>query len=395
MSNMKKLYWYSFCNECVFAYPVYAVYFVREGLSLFQLSMLLGWWCISSLLLEMPSAALGDQYDRRLQLAVSPIFKAICFLVWFAAGGSFMLYALGFLVWSAAGALQSGTFEALLFDTLKSDNRTDDYERELGRIRLFSLAGIALASICGGIIARYWMGACFLLPVLPLAAASLIGMSLREPARYGEQRDTRYIDHFVTAWRELRSNRTLRYTFIYQVVGISLIYEVEEYNPLYCGDVGYTAFFLGVYLALQNAAESIGSLIGYRLKSTRRLECLVPLGCGIVLVLSGVLMSKAMVFLIVGMYLLASAIQVVIGARGQRAIVAGGSRATISSCCGMAGALVAIPFTLLFGWISKFYGLGPGYVMAGLVLLAFSMWVARTQKKDTGTGLDRTKSGSV
>jgi MFS family permease len=121
------------CYDFVFAYAIYTVFFSLRGLTVFQISLLLSWWTVTSIVLEIPTGALADSWSRRKMLALAPLIKSFCFLTWFLAGGSFYLFALGFLLWSAGSSLSSGTSEALLYDTLVHYGKRDDYEKALGR----------------------------------------------------------------------------------------------------------------------------------------------------------------------------------------------------------------------------------------------------------------------
>ncbi len=105
-------YAYAFLFDVMLAYAVYTALFELHGLSVSEIGLLLAFWSASAIVLEMPSGALSDQFDRRLLLVLAPLAKALTFVCWGLAAGNFWLYGLGFLCWSLGQALQSGSREA-------------------------------------------------------------------------------------------------------------------------------------------------------------------------------------------------------------------------------------------------------------------------------------------
>src|SRR3989304_2846791 len=117
-SFLKNYFLTSFFYDFVLAYAIYAALFHLKGISIFQISLLLAIWSLTSVLFEIPSGALADYGSRRKMLTYAPLIKAICFVIWFFAGSNFYLYMLGFTIWSIASSFVSGTTEAILYDTL-------------------------------------------------------------------------------------------------------------------------------------------------------------------------------------------------------------------------------------------------------------------------------------
>jgi hypothetical protein len=87
-------FWYDF----IFAYAVYTVCFSLRGMGVMDISLLLSWWSITSMALEVPSGALADSWSRRKLLVLAPLIKLLCFVAWFFAKRQFWLFALGFLL---------------------------------------------------------------------------------------------------------------------------------------------------------------------------------------------------------------------------------------------------------------------------------------------------------
>jgi len=115
-SFLRNYFLHSSLYDFIFAYAIYTVFFSLQGLSDLQISLLLTWWALTSVLLEIPSGALADFWSRRKMLIIAPWIKALCFVCFFFAAGDFYMFALGLLLWSISGTMLSGTTEAYLYD---------------------------------------------------------------------------------------------------------------------------------------------------------------------------------------------------------------------------------------------------------------------------------------
>ncbi|MEV0058246.1 MFS transporter [Nocardia sp. NPDC050718] len=115
-------------------YALYGVLFADHGLSTAQISLLLALWSITAFLLEVPSGAWADTVSRRALLVLSCLLQAACFALWMLAP-SFLGFALGFVIWGIASSLESGTFEALIYDDLVARGEPSAYARIMGWAR--------------------------------------------------------------------------------------------------------------------------------------------------------------------------------------------------------------------------------------------------------------------
>ncbi|MFD0418154.1 MFS transporter [Streptomyces sp. NPDC127108] len=143
------MYGYSFLDDCVLLYPVYALLFSDTDLSTTQISSLFVIWSLTGILLEVPSGALADAVSRRLLLWTGPLLTATGFALWVLAP-SYWTFALGFVLWGAKGAFSSGALEALVYEELAHLDAADSYARVMGRARAASLAGVMTATALAG-----------------------------------------------------------------------------------------------------------------------------------------------------------------------------------------------------------------------------------------------------
>ncbi|MEV6274686.1 MFS transporter [Nocardia sp. NPDC051832] len=125
-------------------YALYALLFADHGLSTAQISSLLAIWSLTAFVLEVPSGAWADTVSRRALLILSSILLVGGFTAWTVAP-SYLGFAIGFVLWGTAGALESGTFEALIYDDLVARGERGAYPRIMGYTRAASEIAVVVA----------------------------------------------------------------------------------------------------------------------------------------------------------------------------------------------------------------------------------------------------------
>ena len=217
-------YFHAFVTELVLIYPVFGI-MMLESVSKLEFSLLLVVWSGVAILLEIPLGTLADRFDRRLLLSIAGIIEGGCFIFWLLMPG-FWGYLLGFATWAVAGALQSGTTESLIYDTIrKSAGENPDstrkvrwiesiYTRIYGRSLAARSLGATFALFVGGYLAA-WMGydAVLLLSVIsPWLGAIALWMLIRDPRQTNRQAEqSSFADVIRDAVAEIVPNRGLRH----------------------------------------------------------------------------------------------------------------------------------------------------------------------------------------
>lgn len=378
-------YAYAFLFDFILAYAFYTALFGLEGLSLTEIGVLLAFWSATAIVLEMPSGALSDQFDRRWLLIVAPLFKALTFLLWIAAAGNFWLYASGFLFWSLAQALQSGSREALLYERLEHEGREAEFDKVLGRDNAAEELGIGCGALLGGFVAFYSFELGLWLSIPPLLLASLLAFWLRDVRRGPSQKQASdspagYFSHFITAANEFRHHADLRFVTTYIAVGLVVFELIEEFDQIYFLAVSLPVWAWGIAAAAVEFIYAMASLLAHRLSGRPYLAWLLPLAGGALLVLASLGNSPWYVLLLCAAYVVMAPLSVLAEARFHR-VMDGKSRATTTSALVMAENVAGILGTLVFGVLADRLGILPAYGWAGLVMVPLALWVIHGQRR--------------
>lgn len=371
-------YAYVFLFDCMLAYAVYTALFALEGISVAEIGLLLAFWSASAIVLEMPSGALSDHFDRRTLLVVAPLLKALTFVCWGVADGSFWLYGLGFLFWSGGQALQSGTREALLYERLAVAGRGAEFDKILGRDNAAEGLGIGAGALVGGFVAQFDMDWAIWLSIPPLLLGALLAIGLRDirqarPAEPGETPIT-YFSHFVDAVGEFRRHADLRFVTVYMAMGLITFELLEEFDQLYYLAVAVPVWLWGILAGGVELVYAYASVAAHRLAGRRWLAWALPLLGGALLVIASLGNNPWYVLVLEAAYVAIAPVAVLAEARFHR-IMDGGSRATTTSALIMAENIAGIGATLLFGFLADRLGILPAYGWAGLAMLPVALWV--------------------
>jgi len=252
--------------------PVYSVYlfmFRDHGLSLTDISLLMGIWCLPGFFLELPSSILADLGNRRNLMVAGILLEASGFAAW-ALFPSFPGYAAGFLLWGTGESCISGTAEAWLYDSLKLENRADKFDRILGQTEFASSLAIAVTFIAGPPLSRLhetlpvWLSVGFLL----LAALMMVSLPERNLYR-GDRTGIRMKDAMDTLRSGLRlctQHAGARILLLLQITLLTLPEVLDEFDPLLAGAMGVPFLIVGLWGAARYGLTAIGGVAAWRLK---------------------------------------------------------------------------------------------------------------------------------
>ncbi len=138
-------------------YPVLAILFLDLGLSLDQFVLLNFIWAATIFLFEVPSGALADIIGRRKLLITASVLMVIEMLCLLCAprNGGMLLFSLCVINRVCSGlseACASGADEALAYDSLAKEGRTDAWDRLLASAMRWRSVGFVVAMIIGGVL---------------------------------------------------------------------------------------------------------------------------------------------------------------------------------------------------------------------------------------------------
>lgn len=152
--NILFLYAFSFFDGFIMAYVIERLFWAERGMSVNMVVSSEILYSIIVVLLEVPSGILADIFGRKKMMLIAGLFSVIeLTMIYFAH--SYSMFMIAILLAGISNAMESGSMQALMYDSLAMEKREEDFEAVYGRFHVFDTIGSTLAALCGGITAHY------------------------------------------------------------------------------------------------------------------------------------------------------------------------------------------------------------------------------------------------
>jgi MFS family permease len=375
-------------------YPLYLLMFESGGLTLGQISLLLAIWSVPAVIMEIPTGILADRWSRKKMLLLGQLLKAGCYLTWVIAD-CFGLYALGFVLWGLGGTFQSGSEEALLYDSLKLSNKEEQFDKVLGRGRFLSGISTVLASAFGGFLGmRYGFTPALLLSVLSAFIGAVTVLSMKEVNLYkdrlAEEMREREERTFYGALLFVVKRKEILYYSLLALLVITTAGILDEYDQLIAESFGLSIALIGGWTALRFILIAFGGFLASAIrKGIERLfhqrdrmfqvAILCCLAAGALLA-AGLIRSIGVMALYGLYYLIMAAGDVLHEDYIQKRIEAEG-RSTVHSLISLSQNLYGIVCYGLFGLLVSGSNLFNGLVWTGAYIVIWTLMLCAFYRK--------------
>jgi len=113
--------------------PIVVVFYKGNGMGMHDIFVLKAIYSVAIVAMEIPSGWMADVWGRKKTLILGSILGSLGFLIYSLSYG-FWAFAAAEIVLGIGLSFVSGADSAMLYDSLKADNKTEKYTREEGRI---------------------------------------------------------------------------------------------------------------------------------------------------------------------------------------------------------------------------------------------------------------------
>lgn len=366
---------YRFFGELTPIMGLYAVYFASRGTSESTISLLFFIWSATVVLFELPSSIYADLFSRKQVLVLSQFFKLLCMTLWIISPNT-IGFLLGFIAWGIATALNSGTFQAYLHDTVTKDKK--DFKNELSVSYYASISGGLIAFMVGFFVLKY--GGTYQ-NILVIGAASM-SISLmcalllkKDTSRRNEDDYEESILklHIKQVRSSLKGKKLLIAVLITGALLGSLKGGLEEYHSLLLSKGGFTGASISLFFLCLSVAALVGTHIVNKNSFSIGKNIPMIFAVGIVMMLAPFVgpwvAAGALVLMNVIDSILRVNLEVALHDMTESKI-----RASVAST---SGAIMELGSLLLFitsAAVLKFYNLNYIYYLAGVFVVALALY---------------------
>lgn len=221
--NIKYSYYYSFFSFFGVT-GLWVIYLQQAGLTLFEVGLCESIFHIGSFLFEVPSGLLADRFSYKTVLIAGRLMAILSAVIMLLAQ-SFWLFAFSFILSAFSYNLQSGTIDAMMYDSLIESKQTSDFPKIISKTEIIFEVADTIGVVIAGFFVHWHFELTYVIAVLVGFFALISVLFLKEPLKNAQvQTDTvkeaelTISELIKSSWRILRKEKFLRNLMIYQAM---------------------------------------------------------------------------------------------------------------------------------------------------------------------------------
>ncbi len=356
--------------------PIVVLFYQGNGMGMQEIFQLKAIYSIAIVAMEIPSGWMADVWGRKKTLILGSLLGSAGFLIYSFSYG-FWAFAVAEVILGVGHSFVSGADSALLFDSLKASDKTDQYIKQEGRITSAGNFAEAFAGVVGGFLAAISLRTPFYFQAVVAAIAIPASLTLIEP-KFHFIEQTLTLKMLVKNIRKIFiTNQNLRIAIVLSAItGASTLTFAWLVQPFF-KEVNLKVEYFGILWTALNLAVGISSALAHKVEGfAGRLRSVVF----IIAVLSvGYFLSGLMITIwgiaFLFLFYLARGIATPILKNYINVYVESDVRATMLS---VRNFIIRISFAVIgpfLGWVTDHISLKYAFFIAGLIYLISSLIV--------------------
>lgn len=270
LRNIKLDYISTFINNLNMQSAIWVLYLTYCNMSLMQIGLLEGVYHVTGMICEIPSGALADLVGRKRSMLLSRVCITIsCIIMLFSR--SFWLFAASFAIQALGNNFNSGSEEALVYDSMKCLNKEEHYMKVNGRINTIIEISQAIATVVGGVLAEYsyfWCyAACVMISVLAIAPVFfMVEPPVAETTVKEKATGLQLIErHFKLSFEILKGDLRILAVITYYSIVFAAYTLLYFYSQQYYFDLGYNKIQISLIFLFAGTFSCVGAISSEKL----------------------------------------------------------------------------------------------------------------------------------
>lgn len=373
-------YIFSFCRNFDVSSAIWVLYMGYRGLSLWQIGIVEGIFHAASFLFEVPSGALADLAGRKRVMILGRISSGVSSLI-LLFSTELWQFILGFVIGALSYNLNSGSEEALVYDSLKYIGEEGRYIRVNGRLNVLIEIASGMATFLGGVLAERSFSVCYFMAAVTAGLSIVPALFLTEPPLHSKREKINLKKHFQDTGRIIKENPAVLKILIYYPTVEAFYAAVFFYGQQYFSDFGFSRIQISLLMLAVGGASCLGALSSEKVQQVFRekTKYAVSLAMGISLLSVGQshLIIAVIAFLLAGYV---NALIYPIASASLNELIPSEHRATIISVDSMCFSLAMICFFPAVGWIAGIWNLGGAFFLLGVLAVLLTLMIIRKER---------------
>lgn len=381
--NINIDYMYKFLSSIDISSAIWVLYLAHKGMSLIEIGLLESVHHITSLICEVPTGAIADIVGRKNTIILGRIMSAIgAILMLFC--NSFLGFAIAFAISAISYNLNSGSEEALVYDSLKIIGEEEKYLKINGNLNFIIEVAQGIAVLVGGILSDYSFTYSYGLSAIISICALGISFGFKEPEFHEEEKErVTIVGHFKSCYEVMKSNKKIILIMMFFELIFMTGTTTHFYTQQYFSEMGYSRSFIAIIYVISSIGCAIGAKFAYKVerKLKKAMLYIVPMLGGVWLI---VLISSKNLIAIIGFIMFSVSINILYPVSSDyiNKLIPSAQRATLISVQSICFSIFMIMIFPLLGVIGQVTSLRVAFVVLAGILFIISFGSRRVLKEN-------------
>lgn len=270
MPNVWKLCAIRFFYNLIPAYVIERLFWEARGMTIQMVVYTEIIYAITIVVAEIPTGIIADKWGRKPMIILSAILGCCEFLILVFAT-EFWHFALVVFLAGIGSSASSGAENALLYDSLLSDNKENYFEKYLGRLNAIDIISIIIAALSGSLLAsRYGYEFNYWISLAGMIISLCLTFMLAEPPMRSNGDDDQPIPfktYIITSVRFFILHPGICLVVLSGMVTGAAIGFIDEFWQIYLERLGIPVIYFGLFSASMFLLRLPGNVLAYKLKS--------------------------------------------------------------------------------------------------------------------------------
>jgi MFS family permease len=284
--------------------PIVVLFYQENGLSMSQIFMLKSIYSIAMVVAELPSGYLADVWGCRRTLLAGAVMGTVGIVIYSLSSG-FDGFVIAEIVLGIGFSFVSGADSALLYDSLKAENKENEYIKYEGRITSGGNFAEALAGVAGGLLATFSLRTPYYFQIVVAASAIPAAWFLKEPQHALERTHLKMKEILSILKLTYQQPEMRSAIFISAITGAATLTYAWFVQP-YFQKAGVPVSVFGILWTLLNLSAGVFSMFSYRIErwlGQRYTLLLIVIFISLGFILTSIEISLAGIALLFGFYM--------------------------------------------------------------------------------------------
>lgn len=374
--NIKLEYIFTVASSFNVTNGFWLIYLASKGMSLAWIGILEGVFHVTSLLMETPTGVVADLVGRKFSRQLG-ILLLIVYSILLLMGTEKWHYVIAFIICALSYDLESGAGEALIYDSLKVNNREKDYMKVSGIIEVCMQGSGSIALILGGYLAVKHYDLPFIVSIAVGGIAFIISMYFREVPLENKPKYINIIEaikeQYITSYRFMKNeHRIVFFAIVLNIMG-TFVTIAFFYMQNYWKDMGMGEGTIGILLALHGILAAAGGYFAHRIEKKLGEKKLIIVGSIILMTLYWLLCFKVGSWVAIVLIGFVDSVLYVVLSTYINHLIPSEQRATLLSFSSMIFSFFMIIFFPIVGILGDILGLSYTFLILAAILTLISL----------------------